>query len=634
MIPFKPTTTGMIPFKPGQTQPVKTPAPQGRNILQSVAGAVLDPVAKLATEGGQFLGKSIVRGVQAFQSPEQKAKTEVKLQGALSTPSRVPGLGTEVKPLKDVGVKDVAGQALGVVGVLTGNPMTGGALLGAGGALEAGGKPSDVVFSGTVNAILGKLADVGIQKAMPEIQKALTKYGTPLFEKIASKIPAGVKDTLKTFAEKAPLEKITVPNAPKGNLVNIGLNTNVGGKISEQDILKALPKDVKILSSATHPSGTEPTFVGELSRPLTQQEHYALTKALKQDAIPQLVNGKGTMTNVGEKSWGSFNPEYFMDTSGKTLGVLAPEKSAIGSIQKGAESLDKKISQTGKNLSEKFGITTPESTPDRKIADLIAPKPTAREAKLAESKGRLFKGKEPTLFKAGTPDRIATSPEQLEQVQTIKKLIPGAEKMDEPTLYDTLKDKINGVATKLKPELEKTPTKFETVKKMQDDWTTIKAKQIQDAPATEEPNVMKRQAQFEAIIKKVSGKSKGNMNDLWEVAKEYDRTIPEAVKKANNLSSESLQMRKQEWLQNRDIFKSAIKDPNNGLGETAREPFRDMTNMYEAQQGIISKAEVDVKAKGSKLSEFGKSTGGKLLKGAIGGTTVYEGAKALGVPLP
>jgi hypothetical protein len=634
MIPFAPKTTGMIPFTPGKLPVVNTPAPQGRNLAQSIAGAVLDPVAKLATEAGQGIGVGLVKGADFLSGGKLgKMKTfngktvNENLDTAVATPSRVPGLGTEVKPIKDVGVKDVAGQALGVAGLATGNPMLGGSLIMGGNSLEQGGTPADIFYSGLGGAIFGKITDLGIQKATPFIQKSLEKYGTPLFDKIASQIPAGVKDAFKAFAEKAPLEKVTVPNAPKGNFVNIGLNTNVGGKITEKDVLNALPKDVKVISSATHPSGTEPTFVGELSRPLTQDEHYALTRSLNQDAIPQMSNGKGTMTNVGAKSWGKFNPEYFMDMTGNTLGATPKTPSVLDKFQAGASKVDAKISGTVKNASNKVGITTPEPTADQKIADLISPKPTAKEAKLAEMQGRLYKGKESTLFKGETPDRIATSNEQLAQVQTIKKLIPGAEKMDEPTLYDTIKDNINKTATKLKPELEKTPTKFETVKKMQDDWATIKDKQMKDAPATEEKNVLKRQTQFEAIIKKVASKSNGNLDDIWTVAKEYDRTIPDAVKKANSLSSESLQARKVEWLQNRRIFKTALNDTKNGLGETSRVAFEDMTNMYESQQSILTNAEVNTKLKGSKLSEFGDTTGGKLLKGALGGAGILETTK-------
>lgn len=83
-----------------------------RNILQKTAGFVLDPVAKLGAEAGQFLGKGIVRGIEQFQSPEQRAITEANLQKALSEGTTVPGLGTEVKPLNEVTPRDVAGQVL------------------------------------------------------------------------------------------------------------------------------------------------------------------------------------------------------------------------------------------------------------------------------------------------------------------------------------------------------------------------------------------------------------------------------------------------------------------------------------------------------------------------------------------
>lgn len=119
------------------------------------------------------------------------------------------------------------------------------------------------------------------------------------------------------------LNEVKVPNASEGTSINVGLKTNVGGDITDQEVKDVLKKEfnVDVVEGAVHQSGTEPTFTAKLSRPLTDEELYKLTETLKQDAIPQLSNGVGKMTNIGKESWGDFNPEYFMDNTGKPIGA-------------------------------------------------------------------------------------------------------------------------------------------------------------------------------------------------------------------------------------------------------------------------------------------------------------------------
>jgi hypothetical protein len=260
------------------------------------------------------------------------------------------------------------------------------------------------------------------------------------------------------------------------------------------------------------------------------------------------------------------------------------------------------------------------------IKDMITPKATATEAKLAETQGRLVKGQKPTLLKSGTPDQILTSDQQLQSTMTIQKNIPGAGKMDEPTLYTALNEKITQTAKYLQPVMEKTPIKPETIQKINTDWEALKQQQISSADATEEVNVLKQQKQFEARLQSSGNK---NMNDLWNTAKEYDASVPENVKKATTLSSDSLQSKKTIWLQNRAILRSAITDTENGLGKTAQQPFSDMRNMYEAQNGILSKAKVEAKVQPSKLKQAYDSTTGKVVrkvvKYGVGAEVVKQG---------
>ena len=316
---------------------------------------------------------------------------------------------------------------------------------------------------------------------------------------------------------------------------------------------------------------------------------------------------------------------------GGVSSLANPEiQSAIGdTVSSAADAATNKV-KGALTTSPEAQATAQTADELQKIKDTISPKPTAKEAKLATDQGRLIKGQDPTLFKAGTPDQIATSPQQLQSTMTIHRLIPDAANIDEPTLHAALDEKIADTAQKLKPQMEATPIKPETVQKITDDWTNLKKTQMQTADATDEPNVLKSQKQFEAILKKSSS---GNMNDLWDSAKVYDASVPDNVKSANSISSESLQNKKAIWMQNRSILRNAINDSENGLGKTSQQAFSDMKDMYEAQNGIMSKAKIETEAAPSKFSQLADSKPVKIAEQTgrvlLGGAGVYETGKKL-----
>jgi hypothetical protein len=141
------------------------------------------------------------------------------------------------------------------------------------------------------------------------------------------------------------LNEVKVSNAPEGTSINVGLKTNTGGEITDQEVKDILKKefDVDVIEGTVQQSGTEATLVAKLSRELTDDELYKLSELTSQDAIPQLSNGVGKMTNIGKESWGDFNPEYFMDNTGKTIGS-APKinpslREGQPEIGKGSEDL-------------------------------------------------------------------------------------------------------------------------------------------------------------------------------------------------------------------------------------------------------------------------------------------------------
>lgn len=263
-----------------------------------------------------------------------------------------------------------------------------------------------------------------------------------------------------------------------------------------------------------------------------------------------------------------------------------------------------------------------------KVSETISQKPTIKQAKIAQTEGRLIEGKKPTLLKAGTEDKILPSTKTMSASNTIVKEIPGASKMSSGELYKAVDENINKTAKALRPQMEATPIKPETIQKINEDWTSLKKTQLADAPATEEANVAKRQDKFESLLQK-----SGNTNhaDLWDTRINYDNSIPDNVKQATSISPESLQLQKEEWLQNRDVLNKAIHDTESGMSTESRDAFKKMSDMYEAKNGLLSKAKVNG-AEPSKISQFLKDH--PNVYRVIKGTAIYEALKGLGVRLP
>jgi hypothetical protein len=256
------------------------------------------------------------------------------------------------------------------------------------------------------------------------------------------------------------------------------------------------------------------------------------------------------------------------------------------------------------------------------LAEKISPKPTTAQAKIAMQQGRLVPGEKGGLLSEGTPDKIAASDQQRRAVATIDRLLPEHGSMSEPELYTALKGKIGDIANNLKPEMEKVPINQRTLEGINAKNAQLSKSLLEEAPATEEKNVIKRQAQFESFLKKSGNK---NMNDLWDTAKAYDDSIPQRVKNANENSPESLQLQKSEWQQRRAILKQAINDTKNGLGAKSQQAFSDMTDMYSAQDGLLSKAKVNAEGEPSKVSQFLNTPKGKIIKAGVKATGLGAG---------
>jgi hypothetical protein len=127
-------------------------------------------------------------------------------------------------------------------------------------------------------------------------------------------------------------------------------------------------------------------------------------------------------------------------------------------------------------------------------------------------------------------------------------------------------------------------------------WDRIKKRQQGSVEFTEFAGAKRFQEIFEGHLNKLrKGTTDKNLNDLWQIRKNYDNSIPDRVKQATDASPITSQIQKEMWLENRRILNDLINDSTRGLGTESQEAFKDMSNMYIARQNIIGKAKLDVK---------------------------------------
>lgn len=161
------------------------------------------------------------------------------------------------------------------------------------------------------------------------------KFGTKVQQKLSDieKVLAG-EDVGNPIFQAKQVEAVL---GQKPAVVNIGLATNDGkGITSEQaiDALKAVGVDVQ--ASEVKQSGTEPTLVATLSRPLTPAEADKLSADLNQEAIAQKVGDVGELYGPGAENWRPFNDEFFLTPTEKTYAAKGDglTNSARAYIQK------------------------------------------------------------------------------------------------------------------------------------------------------------------------------------------------------------------------------------------------------------------------------------------------------------
>ena len=169
-----------------------------------------------------------------------------------------------------------------------------------------------------------------------------------LVEKTGAKPKAESEVEIKT-------EPATIEGAPDGTYLNVGMIEGKGGReLTEEEIESALPDGVEVLEKTRLEKGEnvdEPTLSIKTSRPLTDAEMKAFREATGQLAIPQIVDGEGTM--FGTTDWGPFNAEFFvMPDKAKLSDVAKPvtiDESEQAPTQKDPE---KSLEKTKKDFEQ------------------------------------------------------------------------------------------------------------------------------------------------------------------------------------------------------------------------------------------------------------------------------------------
>lgn len=200
------------PIEQQQKEAGGTTEEDTRNGLQKAIGSFLDPIIKTGVRAGQAVGALAVKGIEQFQSPEKREQTEKGLQGALNSDVKVPVLGTVVKPANQETAESTIGNAVSTVGLgLPGAAAAGGALA-AGQAMQENKGVGDVAINTVGGAIAGKILEHGFKVVSPYVEQAISKYGKPLYEKLAQYIPEEAKAAYSKLAEKITPE--TAEKAP------------------------------------------------------------------------------------------------------------------------------------------------------------------------------------------------------------------------------------------------------------------------------------------------------------------------------------------------------------------------------------------------------------------------------------
>lgn len=319
-------------------------------------------------------------------------------------------------------------------------------------------------------------------------------------------------------------------------------------------------------------------------------------KPEKAEQIREVLKADNTAEKAGKLT--EFLAEILIPTSIVT-GVAGKGKKII---QEGLETgLNKSKSLVSTGVEKGTEIFTGKAP---SIVETISPKINAAETRNLIREGRITQPKSSIIF-GKQPDIITPSEKLTKSAELIKNNIPNATKMNAFELSNAIGNKTTEIATKLKPQLKTVPVTPDTTNRMVNAWEKVKVSQASNPEFVAFKGSKTAQKNFEAYLNELKKAYKGadgkfrqkDLNDVWELRKKYDSTIPESVKKATSQSAPSTQLQHDMWLQNRELLNEVIEEMSESLDDVAKKSFEEMNLLYSARNNIINKAKVDVTGK-------------------------------------
>ena len=235
-------------------------------------------------------------------------------------------------------------------------------------------------------------------------------------------------------------------------------------------------------------------------------------------------------------------------------------------------------------------LTTTEVRASSKALDLIKEKNTAKTRTLADQENRLVQPKQWKISKIlqwkKQAEIIPTKWIQRAE-QVINKRIPNLSE-DVIQAGKQVKNEIGIMSKELKPQLQKIKVGSRTKLKA-DTYKSIQSEIL----SKDTLNIAEKKAVKKAILKIKTAK---NANDLWEARIEYDKSIPDRVRKANINSDNKLQLAQQTRKSTRNEINNMINEVSDWITDTnVRETFKDMSSLYEAGWNIKKRVGMETK---------------------------------------
>jgi hypothetical protein len=380
-------------------------APANQNIFQKVGLGSVDNMAGeiSAGIGGGMMANDQNKAVSSMTNTTTKVleqakiladqgktkeatellNTHMKSQDSLRQRTGVGEIAKSYEHINDT-PEQVIGNVAGTVGLATGNPAVAGGLVMGGNAMNENKGVAEVLTNsalGTIGgALIGKVLEVGFKAASPMIESAITKYGTPMFEKLSAHIPDGMKagykaladnasglskgidKTLTNFADKTGISKVQgVIDAGVQNTKNIigdatnkvksGVTDLVKGK-AETKILSTLPEDVYKLK----PTERKAWFDNEQTKINTQSE--ATTNQIKQNLVQQSQVSKEIDTQL-QKELSTASRDKVIELRPKIIKSMGEQskiyRSLIDEEMAGKEAIPVDIKELSSHIDTMYG---------------------------------------------------------------------------------------------------------------------------------------------------------------------------------------------------------------------------------------------------------------------------------------